>query len=251
MDYATALTRQNELLGQLVGDADPSTPVPTCPGWSLSQLVRHVGRGDRWAAQIISDRVDHYLDPRTVRDGKPPAEPEALVPWLSESPRTLLEAVAAAGEQTPVWTFIGARPATWWVRRRLHESTVHRADAALALGRDYELEAPLAADGLSEWLDLVAARAGGDGPPPLEDGTTLHLHATDEGLGAAGEWLLHGGPDGVRWESGHAKGDCAVRGPAVELLLVVLRRRPLEQAQGVQLFGDAGVLSTWLDRTAF
>lgn len=251
MDYASALVRQNELLGELVGDADPATPVPTCPGWSLSQLVRHVGRGDRWAAQIITDRVDHYLDPRTVRDGKPPAEPEALVPWLNDSPRTLLEAVASAGEDAPVWTFIGPRPAAWWVRRRLHESTVHRADAALALGLDYDLESPLAADGLSEWLDLVAARVGGDGPPPLEDGRTLHLHATDDGLGAAGEWLLHGGADGVRWESGHAKGDCAVRGPAVELLLVVLRRRPLEEAGGVQLYGDPGVLSTWLDRTGF
>jgi uncharacterized protein (TIGR03083 family) len=251
VDYANALMRQNELLGELVGGADPAAPVPTCPGWNLSQLVRHVGRGDRWAAQIISDRVDHYLDPRTVRDGKPPAEPEALVPWLNDSPRTLLEAVAAAGEDTPVWTFIGPRPAAWWVRRRLHESTVHRADAALALGLDYDLEPALAADGLSEWLDLVAARVGGDGPPPLQDGMTLHLHATDEGLGSAGEWLLHGGTDGVRWESGHAKGDCAVRGPAVELLLVVLRRRRLEEAGGVQLFGDAGVLSTWLEHTGF
>lgn len=251
MDYASALVRQNELLGELVGDADPATPVPACPGWNLSQLVRHVGRGDRWAAQIISDRVDHYLDPRTVRDGKPPADPAAFVPWLNDSAATILDAVAAVGEQTPVWTFIGARPASWWVRRRLHESTVHRADAALALGADYELEAPLAADCISEWLDLVAARGGGDGPPPLEDGVTLHLHATDEGLGAAGEWLLQGGPEGVRWETGHAKGDCAVRGWAQELMLVVLRRKPLEEADGVELFGDPGVLSTWLGRTAF
>lgn len=251
MDYAIALIRQNELLGELVGDADLTTPVPACPGWNLSQLVRHVGRGDRWAAQIISDRVDHYLDPRTVRDGKPPADPAGFVPWLNESPRTVLGAVDDAGDQTPVWTFIGPRPAEWWVRRRLHESTVHRADAALALGLGYELEAPLAADCISEWLDLVAARTGGDGPSPLEDGTTLHLHATDEGLGSAGEWLLHGGPDGVRWESGHAKGDCAVRGPALELMLVVLRRQPLDDAAGTRLFGDRDVFTTWLDRTGF
>lgn len=251
MDYASALVGQNELLGRLVGDADHTTPVPACPGWNLSQLVRHVGRGDRWAAQIISDKVDHYLDPRTVRDGKPPADPAGFVPWLNESARTVLSAVTEVGEQTPVWTFLGPRPAAWWVRRRLHESTVHRADAALALGLDYELDAPLAVDCISEWLDLVAARAGGDGPPPLANGTTLHLHATDDDLGSAGEWLLHGGPDGVRWEHGHAKGDCAVRGPAVELMLVVLRRRSLEESGDVTLFGDSDVLSTWLDRTGF
>lgn len=247
----SALLRQNELLGELVGGAGTTTPVPACPGWNLSQLVRHVGRGDRWAAQIVSDRVDHYLDPRTVRDGKPPADPAALVPWLAESARTIIDAVTEAGEQTPVWTFLGPRPAAWWVRRRLHESTVHRADAALALGLGYELEAPLAADGISEWLDLVAARPGGEGSSPLEDGATLHLHATDDGLGSAGEWLLHGGPDGVRWEPGHAKGDCAVRAPAVDLLLVVLRRRSLEECESAQLFGDHEVLETWLGRTGF
>jgi hypothetical protein len=34
-------------------------------------------------------------------------------------------------------------------------------------------------------------------------------------------------------------------------MLLVLRRRSLEEAGDVQLFGDAGVLSTWLERTGF
>ena len=58
MDYAAALIEQNQLLGELLRDADWSTPVPTCPGWTLLQLLRHVGRGDRWAAQIITDRAN-------------------------------------------------------------------------------------------------------------------------------------------------------------------------------------------------
>ena len=77
MDYAAALTGQNQELGELLRDADWSVPVPTCPGWTLLQLLRHVGRGDRWAAQIITDRADTSLDPRSVRDGKPPATPRA------------------------------------------------------------------------------------------------------------------------------------------------------------------------------
>src|SRR4051794_36200405 len=121
MDYASALVRQNELLGELVVGADQTTPVPTCPGWNLSQLVRHVGRGDRWAAQIISDRVDHYLDPRTVRDGKPPADPEGFIPWLSGSARTVLDAVAEAGEQAPGWASLGRPPGRWGGRRRRHD----------------------------------------------------------------------------------------------------------------------------------
>jgi hypothetical protein len=47
------MIEQNRMLGELLRGADWSVPVPTCPGWTLLQLLRHVGRGDRWAAQII------------------------------------------------------------------------------------------------------------------------------------------------------------------------------------------------------
>ncbi|OHV73019.1 hypothetical protein BCD48_33885 [Pseudofrankia sp. BMG5.36] len=52
---------------------------------------------------------------------------------------TLLEAVAADPD-APVWTGTGPQPARWWVRRLLHESVVHRVDAALALGVDHPIE---------------------------------------------------------------------------------------------------------------
>ena len=59
-----------------------------------------------------------------------------MITWLRSGPRLLLDAVDATGPQTPVWTFLGPRPAAWWIRRRLHETLVHRADAALALGAE-------------------------------------------------------------------------------------------------------------------
>ena len=152
-----ALLEQNRAFGEVIRSGDPSTPVPTCPGWSLSQLFRHVGRGDRWAAQIVADRVDHYLDPRTVDEGKPPADPDEAISWLHGGAQRLIDAVEQVGVETPVWTFLGSRPAYWWVRRRLHEATVHRADAALALRLDYALTPELAADAIAEWLERVAA----------------------------------------------------------------------------------------------
>ena len=248
MDYARELREQNELFGTLVRDADGETPVPTCPGWSLTQLCRHIGRGDRWAGQIVADRMDEPLNPRNVRVGKPPENPAELVPWLTGSSQALLDAVAEVGE-APVWTFIGPRPATWWVRRRLHEWTVHRADAALALGLPFELSPELSADGLSEWLGLVAARSGGEAFP-LENGNTLHLHATDDGLGTDGEWSIRPESGGVSWDHSHAKATTAVRGPARDLFLALTRRLSVEES-GVQLFGDPAVLDTWLERTGF
>lgn len=252
MDHAYELIDQNERFAALVADADQTVPVPTCPGWNLGQLCRHTGRGDRWAGQIVGDRMDSALNPRDVRGGKPPEDPSGLVPWLHGSSRQLLDAVADTGADTPVWTFLGPRPAGWWIRRRLHEWTVHRADAALALGVGFELEPALAADGVSEWLGLLAGglAGGAEGRLPLAEGRTLHLHATDDGLGSAGEWLIRAEDGRLVWENAHVKADTAVRGPASDLLLVLLRRRPV-RTEGVQVFGDEDLLGTWLERTGF
>ena len=250
MDYTAAWAEQNSLLGELLRDADLATPVPTCPGWTLQKLLAHVGRGDRWAATIVRDHADGPVDLRTVADGRPPEDPDGALKWLAESVPVLADAVAATGADTPVWTFTGPKPAGWWVRRRLHESVVHRADAATALGLPYEVEPALAADGVSEWLDLLAARPADADAPLLSGGATLHLHATDDGLGEHGEWLVRLDGGRVVWEHGHGKGTAAVRGSAGDLLLAVLRRIPADDER-LQLIGDGDVWRTWLDRTPF
>jgi uncharacterized protein (TIGR03083 family) len=239
VDHAAALVDETGRLADLV-DADPTTPVPTCPGWTLLQLFRHVGRGHRWAATIV--RTGEPADPRTVAGGRPPDG--GIGAWLRESAQEVLDAVAEVGPDRSVWTFNGPEPAAWWFRRRLHESTVHRADAALALGRPYALAPALAADGLSEWLGLLADRRADEGPPGLDPGRTLHLHATD----GAGEWLVHGGDPVINWEAVHGKGDAAVRGPARDLFLAAVRRLP---ADAVEVLGDPEVWTTWLARTHF
>lgn len=249
MDFAGAFVQENRAFAELFDGVDESTPVPTCPEWNLKQLFRHVGRGDRWAAQIVREQREDYLDPRTVEGGKPPADPAAAIPWLHGGAQQLVDAVELTGGHTPVWTFLGPRPASWWIRRRLHEVAVHRADAAIAVGGDFTLEPTLAADAITEWLERVVVQAGGNGAPlPLGPDHTLHLHATDPGLGEAGEWTVAVDQGRITWSHQHGKGSAALRGGATELLLAMLRRRPLADT-GIELFGDAGVWENWLDRT--
>lgn len=249
MDYAAAFLDENRSFSELFRDVDDSLPVPTCPEWSLKQLFRHVGRGDRWAAQIVRDRLDERLDVRSVEGGKPPPDPADAISWLHGGAQRLLDAVELSGVQTPVWTFLGERPANWWIRRRLHETSVHRADAAIALGRQFSLDPAVAADGITEFLERIAVQAGSDGAPlPLEDGQTLHLHATDPGLGEAGEWTIAVSDGGVVWSHEHGKGSAALRGGATELLLAMARRTRLADT-GIEMFGDDTVWQTWLQRT--
>src|SRR5690606_31895826 len=132
VDFRAALLEQTRAFGDLIRPADPATPVPTCGEWTLKQLYRHVGRGNRWAAQIISERRNQPLDPREVRDGKPPDDHDAAIEWFQRGAQMVIDAVDHVGADARVWTFIGPRPAGWWIRRRVHETAVHRADAALA-----------------------------------------------------------------------------------------------------------------------
>ncbi|GAA2775596.1 maleylpyruvate isomerase family mycothiol-dependent enzyme [Mycolicibacterium pallens] len=254
MDFATALIAENTAFADLLRDADLSIPVPTCPEWTLEQLMRHVGRGDRWCAQIVAEQSMDFIDPRTVEGGKPPAGRDNEIAWLQAGPRQLIDAVAATGADTAVWTFLGPRPASWWIRRRLHEVVVHRADAAIALGVDYDVDPALAADAITEWLERVEIQADEEGPAggdrPVADEHSIHLHATDSGLGEAGEWTILGRPDGIAVEQGHGKATVALRGPARDLLLAVVRRRSAAE-EGVEIFGDSGVWDTWLARTPF
>ena len=254
MDNAQSLIAENAAFAELFRDADLSIPVPTCPEWTLAQLMRHVGRGDRWCAQIVAEQLMDYIDPRTVAGGKPPEGLDEEIAWLHQGVQQLLEAVDRTGSDTQVWTFLGPRPATWWIRRRLHETVVHRADAALTLGAGFYVDPALAADAISEYLERVMVRADEEGPGwgdrPLFDGQSLHLHATDPGLGEVGEWTILGRSDGIAVDHEHGKSTTALRGPARDLLLALVRRGAAADLD-VEMFGDPQVWDTWLARTPF
>lgn len=249
MDFRAALLDQTKAFGELIRDADPSTPVPTCPDWTLKQLFRHVGRGTRWAAQIIAERRTEPVAPREVRNGKPPDDPDAAIDWLNDGPQQVINAIDQVGSDARVWTAAGMRPAGWWIRRLLHEVGGHRADAALALGVDYSLPPEQAADAISEWIELMVVQADRQAPP-IDRGRTLHLHATDADLGPTGEWTIGNDADGLSWTHDHGKGDVALRGPVRDLLLAIMRRRQASELD-IDVFGDEAVWEAWLQRTPF
>ena len=252
--FSSGLTACTAQLAEVACD-DLDRPVPTCPGWTFRQLATHVGRGHLWAAHIVATRAAGPVSPRDVPGGKFPDEPAEQARWLNDSAVAVIEAVAGAGD-APVWTFTGTRPASFWLRRRAHETAVHLADAQLAAGREVALDPELAADGVSEWLDLLAPPAAGNAPAGSRgselagDGQTLHFHATDPGLAGAGEWLVTRTPTGVAVAQGHGKADVAARGPAVLLLLMLTRRVPPDDP-GIEVHGDRALLTHWLEHSPF
>ena len=187
--YLAAVAAEGGRLAAVPVDA-LDRAVPSCPGWSVGELIGHVGRVHRWAAAHLAEAPDKPTAPRPT----PPAGPEVL-PWYRESLDLLLAELDRHDPDEPAHSFAGPVTAGFWARRQAHELAVHRWDAQDAIdpGATDPIPAPLAADGVDEWLHLFVPRflAMRDAPIP-EDlvGATLHLHGTDEDQTEPAEWLL-------------------------------------------------------------
>jgi uncharacterized protein (TIGR03083 family) len=250
--YCAEFEAETARLAGLVHDTDVQRPVPTCPGWSLQQLVEHVGRGHRWAADIVRRRM---LEPIPMPEVVVPADADERSAWLVAGARMLADAVRAAGPQQPVWTWQADRSAGFWLRRMLHDEVVHRFDAELALGMEGDLAADLAADGVSDLLDTAATLSQPHlGYPTFANlvgtGERLQFSATDPYLGEGGEWSVTRTPAGVTWRHGHDRVDVTVRAPARHLLLL-LNRRLSAEAAAVQIVGDKELFAHWLSNSRF
>jgi uncharacterized protein (TIGR03083 family) len=252
--YAAEIEASTAGLAEILAEHGQGLPIPTCPEWTLRQLVTHVGRAHRWAAEITRTRSDAFIPFREVPDGKLPDDRAEQLAWLRAGAALIVDAVREAGSDL-VWSFTGPAPAGFWIRRMAHETLVHRADAQLAAGTEPEpvIEAEVAADAIDEWLMLLTGGILGNADErtkALPAGAGLHIHATDDGLGGRGEWMIRHDAGGLTVEPGHGKGDAALTGPAASLLLVLMRRRPVSDP-AVTVYGDSAVVDGWLASTAF
>ena len=68
-DYCTRTEAEAARLVELVTGADPSTPVTTCPGWTMADLVTHVGTVHRWALHIVTTRRQERIWSKDVPNG--------------------------------------------------------------------------------------------------------------------------------------------------------------------------------------
>lgn len=246
---------QTALLVQAVRDVDLTTPVPSCPGWNVWQLLRHLGGGQRWAETIVRTVATEPPPDTHFREISPDVDDSATVGgWLNEGATGLADALRAAGPDTPMWTPVPVQAAAFYARRFAHETAVHRADAVLALDGHYVLEPDVAIDALDEWMELGSLPVMLEFHPErralLGPGRTIHLHATDVPAEAHAEWVVDLTGAAVAWRRAHEKSAVAVRGPLTALLLVVYGRQEVRHAP-VEVLGDDALLEEWLGQVAF
>ena len=135
-----------------------AAPVPTCPDWTVRDLVAHQGMVHRWAAALV--RGELVADGQTAafeRAGRSHGDPLA---WLREGALELARSIHEAPDDLDAVVFLHDAPAprAFWARRQCHETTIHAVDAmAAALGRPPEpdqlwIDTDVAADGIDELL---------------------------------------------------------------------------------------------------
>jgi uncharacterized protein (TIGR03083 family) len=253
--YCDEVITQSDLLRELLKGADLSVIVPTCPDWTLAQLVRHIG-GNLRSAELAVRTGTAVVEPdKQVPEVAGPAgdDPETLDGWLAEGAARFAVTLRRAGPAAGAQVWLVQQSTAFWARRAVHDLVIHRADAAGTVGADYTVAPEVAADAIDELLELISDPHVAASSPRLAElrgpGRSIHLHATDAEPGLAAEWLIELGRDGFTWRRGHERATVALRGPLVDVLRVFYRRLPAD-SERVEVVGEAALLDFWLERVS-
>ena len=269
--YIGALRRQGELLAGAAQRAGLAAGVPSCPGWAVRDLLKHLGYVHRWATGIVVAGLTRPVgasEDEILSQGPTDAD---LPGWFREGHAALVQALNAAGPDLNCWAFLAApSPLAHWARRQAHETAIHRVDAeqaaastagqpastagqpATAAGQRVSMagraapgdgtsfDPAFAADGVDELLMGFVARSVRRGNWAGLDGS-LAVHA-DDGTAGGADWLIAGGQDAPGVSRGTGRSDCDVTGPASELYLMLWNRGPADR---LRVTGDPGVLAAF------
>ncbi len=192
--WLTALRADGSAFLVAVGQPGAATAqVPSCPDWTVGDLVRHLGGVyRRTRVNAGSARVDEHWGPVVVPDDAPAATDELLVSWFAAELAQLDAFLDSIDPDAPAWNWAPqTKTAAFWHRRMAHETAVHRWDAQLATGLAEPLESKLAGDTVAEVLDTFLP--GGRRREPSEMSGLVHLIASDLGH----EWYVRLRGDGI------------------------------------------------------
>jgi uncharacterized protein (TIGR03083 family) len=233
--YLDCLAADFERLRAVAG-TDPAAPVPSCPGWTVADLTRHVG--EVYLHKTLAIRVG--AEPAQW----PPAElaAEAPIALLDRAYAALRGELESRAPSDPAGSWYGPDPTVgFWIRRMAQETVIHRVDAELGTGQPVApIPDDLAIDGVDELLKIFVAYCVGEWASDFKEildrspGRTYALR-TD---GAA--WRVRTGPGTFVVEDGDADhADVTVSGPPAALLRWVWHRLP----DGVTVEGPADALT--------
>ncbi|MFD9130443.1 maleylpyruvate isomerase family mycothiol-dependent enzyme [Kitasatospora sp. NPDC059571] len=217
--------------------------VPTCPDWTLYDLVQHLGEGRRrWAATVASG-PDATARSAARSEPVAPREREALLAWMAASTQELLDELREAAPDRACFTGWGASqtPHTCGgvARHQLQEIAVHTYDAQATVGAPEPLPVEIALDGVEEFLFTCNATTS---PWPHKP-NAIDYHTTE-----GRSWRLTVDGDGAR--AARIAGDdpeaggVSVRCTASDTVLFMYGRVSMD---GLEVDGDPELLDQLIE----
>ncbi|WP_018584345.1 maleylpyruvate isomerase family mycothiol-dependent enzyme [Salinispora arenicola] len=185
-----ALRVEGPAFAAAIAEAPADTPVLSCPGWTVTDLTRHLAGVYRWVHGNVS--TDAVTPPPRRSEPVEPGPGETVLQLWQQAYDELMVCFDALDPEAPAWNWAPQpKKAGFWPRRIAHETAVHRWDAQLAIGAGDPIETKLAADGISEVLDTCLP--AGRRPVHSQWHGVVHLSASDAGQ----EWFLRLRGEGV------------------------------------------------------
>ena len=211
--------------------------VPSCPGWTVTDLALHLGQVHRLVTKVIAGRPTVPADVAGTAGLGLPAEqaewlarrhspaglavPGGLADWFRAGARELAEVFRGTPPAERVWTWWPPdQSAGFWLRMQAIEAAVHRWDAENATGAAGPVPRDFAADAIAQTFEVMvpARRARGQAPPGEGE---RYLFASTDG---AGEWAVVFGAEGARPAEPGEGWDLRLAGPASDLMLFLWGR---------------------------
>lgn len=229
--YLDHLHRESARFRAVLTDADPQTRVPSCPEWTVVDLLRHLTEVQHFWARNVNHRP---AAPDAEKGwGEPPHQQDlpGMLAYFDDISDVLASSLASADPTESAWTWSDDQTVGFVLRRQTHEALIHRLDAELATGQVTTLDPLLATDGVHEALDVMFGEQPSWGTfTPTDDHVCVHVRDTDTQIWVQlGHFAGTDPDDGTVHDSPHL---CVVAAPDGEAALV--------------LEGEAGDLDAWL-----
>jgi uncharacterized protein (TIGR03083 family) len=159
MDPIAIIRTEARRLADVLAVTDPEARCPTCPDWSVTDLLWHVTMVHFFWAGVVERNARTESDIAAVEKAAPD-RPNAMADLLAlreQATTALLDQLGRLDDAEPRWTWWPADQTVGFTRRmQTHEVTFHRVDAELAAGVPISTIAPdVAADAVDHAVDVM------------------------------------------------------------------------------------------------
>lgn len=222
VNHVEKIARSSARIAELITTENYEIKVPSCPEWTLLDLVTHIGQVQEFWSHCIREGNIHAHWQGEVKGADSHHD---AAEHLRYQTKLLIDAIQITPATAPCWT--------WWekpqtvsavARHQVQEAEIHRWDAELTVAEPSPIPLEIAVDSISEFLQVRRST--------IEKLKLPHIQLKASEVNS--EWHL----------GDSATGNTRMVGLASDLILFLTGRCPIEK---FEVSGDSDALKRFFD----